>query len=168
MRKVLKVKPPHADAAAPVAPGPLERWRDPATALPEWYLPSSRPDRYLAMHNLRRRADSAARRLELAARYHRNLDGVAGVGRPPVSLSPLSCYTVRVGPEARRAVYECLWKTGIAATVLFEFLPYLNRQEFPHAWRAASEVLNLPLFESLRLADVDWISEQMARCASRD
>lgn len=164
MTKTLRIEPPKPDPAAPVHPGPFKEWCQTATQTPEWRLPSTRPDRRLAMYNLRRTEAGAAHRLQLAARYHENLAGVAGVRRPPASVHPLSFYTIRVRPEARLAVSQGLWKAGIAVTALLEFLTYLDPAEFPHTWRTASEVINLPLFEGLSAAQVDRISEQVARC----
>jgi len=149
----------------PPGPSPFERWRSADRAAPEWRRPSSGPDRRLARYNLEHCPEAAARRIELAARYHRNLEGVAGVVRPPASPYALSCYTVRVRPEARTNLWRYLWGAGIAADRLFEFLPYLDAGALPNTWRRASEVINLPLFERLALSDVDRIAEHVARWA---
>jgi len=166
MTKTLRIEPPKPDPIAPVRPGPFREWCQTAALTAEWHLPSTRPDRYMAMYNLGRTEAGAERRLQLAARYQRNLEGVAGVRRPPASPYPLSFYTIRVRPEARLAVSRGLWKAGIAVTALLEFLTYLDPQEFPETWRTASEVINLPLFEGLSAAQVDRISEHVARCVT--
>jgi dTDP-4-amino-4,6-dideoxygalactose transaminase len=164
MRKVLKIEPPKPLPDAPERHGPFREWCQTATLSAEWRLPSSRPDRYLAMYNVGRTEASASCRLELAARYHRNFEGATGIARPPASPYPLSFYTIRVRAEARLGVWQRLWKAGIAATALFEFLTYLDPREFPQTWRTAAEVINLPLFEGLSAAQADRISEQVIRC----
>jgi len=132
----------------------------------EWIYPSTYVDRGLALYNLKHADDYYHCRIALAARYHDNLRGVAGILRPGVSTYPLSHYTIRVNSSARRAIRESLWKSGIDVGALYGFPPYLAKTDYPNSERIASEILNLPLDASLSVEDVDRISECVAHAVA--
>lgn len=134
-------------------------WIGETNLSPEWFYPSTYVDRGLALYNLKHADDYYHCRIALAARYHDNLRGVPGVLRPGVSPFPLSHYTIRVNSSARRAIRESLWMAGIDVGALYGFPSYLAKTDYPNSDRIASEILNLPLDASLKVEDVDRISE---------
>ena len=118
------------------------------------------------VHNLMRHERYARRRLELAARYDENFEGNSEIVCPPRAAYPLSHYTIRVKSTARHAVRRCLWQKGLDVGMLFSFHSYLSPGEFRNTRALASEVLNLPLTESLSVGNVDRISDCARSCVS--
>jgi UDP-N-acetyl-3-dehydro-alpha-D-glucosamine 3-aminotranferase len=107
-------------------------------------------------------------RQSLAAEYNRLLDGIPGL-LPPIPREGFEHvfhqYTVRV--ERRDALQKHLAEQKIASSVYYPVPLHLQpiyaslghkRGDFPHAERAAQEVLSLPMFPELR-------KEQAARVA---
>lgn len=151
--------------AAPAAPtvGFPAAWTDDHTCGTEWRLPSTRVDRGLALRNLETAALVHAKRVALAARYHRNLSGQTGFTLPPTSPFALSHYTVRVAAEIRTRVKEELYRRGVYTISLWTFSAHLNPQDFLNASRCCAEVINLPLSPWMSEANVDGVCEHLAQ-----
>jgi dTDP-4-amino-4,6-dideoxygalactose transaminase len=133
----------------------------------EWYLPSTYLDRRLALHNLQHRTELNERRINLAARYHRNLAGAAGVISPSLAPYAMSHYTIRVPSELRDGIQAALWRLGVDAGTLFRSPSYISMNWYPNARRISGEVLNLPLDANLNNEDVDYICDCVIRCVSQ-
>jgi len=128
-------------------------------------------ERRLLLHNLAQLPEHISRRQELARRYRQNLRNHAPIVLPPDTEDILSHFTIRVPGAMRQALVSSLEQRGIEAGRLFffsyEMLEYrdfvapsrFSPKAYPNTQRIASEVVNLPLFPSLSLAQVDWISE---------
>lgn len=147
--------------------GPAD-WTGDRSQSPEWYLPSTRIDRSLAVSNADRREWFWGHRLDLARRYHQRLTGLPGVINPPESGFPFSHYSVRVPPEIRPELRRTLWRQGIDASSLFAFPWYLSRAEFPRAYARSREVINLPLSSDLDSEDVDFVCDRFADFMSEE
>lgn len=123
-------------------------------------------------------------RRRIARRYHELLGGVVEVGRPAPDTSERHVwhqYTVRVPADCRDRVVTRLRLAGIGATVYYPLPlhrqpPYRHLQQaLPHAERAATEVLSLPISPGLEesaqqrivAALGEILAEEMARGACR-
>jgi dTDP-4-amino-4,6-dideoxygalactose transaminase len=126
----------------------------------------------------------AARRA-LAARYTERLRGVPGIRTPR---TPEGCehsyylYTVRISSEGKNAaarreyVARHLGERGIASTVFYPLPLHLQplyaslggrAGELPVAERAAHEVLSLPLYAEMTVAQVDRVAEAVVEALQR-
>ncbi len=141
-------------------------WSGDESISKEWYLPSTYVDRGLALHNLQHRDEHYERRIDLAARYHRNLAGAAGVILPYLTRCAMSHYTIRVPSELRDGIQAVLWRLGVDAGTLFTCSSYLSAHKYPNARRISGEVLNLALDPSLTDDDVDYICDCVIRSVS--
>lgn len=137
------------------------------THAPEWTLPSSRVDRALALWNLQHAPEAHAQRVRLAAQYQRQLAGVAGIRCPPPAGDALSHFTVRVSADIRNQVKERLYAAGINTVTLWAFSARLSANDFPQAFRASAEVLNLPLSPWMTTAQVDFVCAALKRCVAQ-
>jgi dTDP-4-amino-4,6-dideoxygalactose transaminase len=108
------------------------------------------------------------RRLEIASIYLDQLGGVEGLTLPsPVmGCSAWSCYVVRVHDGKRNRVLAYLREQGIDAVVQYP-TPLHNQPafaskrtaKFPHAERAAQEVLSLPIWAGMTEEQIDYVIE---------
>ncbi len=110
-------------------------------------------------------------RREAALHYTLAFEGVPGVVtpfEPDWARSVYHLYVVRVAD--RDAVQQALTAAGIQSGVhypkpihLQPAYAYLNHGpgSFPHAERAASEVLSLPMFAEIRESEVDYVVDQV-------
>ncbi|MCL4523665.1 MAG: DegT/DnrJ/EryC1/StrS family aminotransferase [Acidobacteria bacterium] len=118
-----------------------------------------------------------AARQEHAARYNALLKNVPGLTTPSVAAScehVFHQYTMRIsgGGAARRdAVQKKLAARGIASTVYYPIPLHLQPMfaalghkagDFPHAERAATEVLSLPIYPELLPAQIERVAEALA------
>jgi len=113
-------------------------------------------------------AGNAARR-RLAARYREQLTGVTGVRliAEPAGSSPVyHLMVVRVAEARRDAIREALGKAGIATAIHYPRPIHLQRAyahlgqgpgSCPVAERAANEMISLPMYPDLTLAQVDQV-----------
>ncbi len=139
-------------------------WTNDTSCGAEWRLPPTRVDRSLALQNLETAAIVHARRLELAARYFRNLAGVSGLTLPPASDFALSHFTVRVPGQIRNQLKEALYRRDVYTIALWTFSAHLDPQAFPNAARCCAEVINLPLSPWMRETDVDRVCGHVIAC----
>ncbi len=139
-------------------------WSDERNRSPEWSLPSTHLDRHLALWNLQQAESDHDRRLVLARRYHENLAGANGILRPRISSRALSHYTVRVNANTRNLLKRRLINTGVNAASMWAFPKYLDKEQYPKAFRTSSEVLNLPLAPWLSDKHVDRICSALIHC----
>lgn len=128
-------------------------------------------ERRLLLNNLAQLPEHISRRLELVSRYRQNLRHHAPIVLPPESSDVLSHFTIRVPGSIRQGLVGALEERGIEAGRLFffsyEMLEYrdfvvpsrFRPKQYPNTLRTASEVVNLPLFPSLTVSQVDWICE---------
>ncbi len=130
---------------------------------PEWKLSSTRVDRGLALWNLEHARAAHVARVQLAARYQMNLAGATGVRIPKPSADALSHFTVRLDARIRNRVKAQLYAAGINTVTLWAFSGRLNPKDFPLAFRASSEVLNLPLSPGMTVNEVDFVCETLLR-----
>src|SRR5262249_48428391 len=149
-----------------VFPTVPSHWTQDRSLSKEWYLSSTQIDRRLAYFNRKRSLEYHQQRLSLAARYHRDLNGMTGVILPPASSNALSHYTVRVPTAWRDPVRTSLESLGVDTGVLFRFPGYLANEQFPNANRLSLEVINLPLDPCLSEKDIDYISDCLVRSLS--
>jgi dTDP-4-amino-4,6-dideoxygalactose transaminase len=128
--------------------------------------------------HLRRFPEWQARRRQLAERYDRQLADVAGIRRAPrprTGRHAWHLYTIRVQPAFgldRDTLSIELAARGIDCSVHFipthrqpYFLALLGDHlatEFPGADEVFSEILSLPLFQSLSLREVDRVCAAIA------
>jgi dTDP-4-amino-4,6-dideoxygalactose transaminase len=132
-------------------------WSDDSSCAAEWRLPSTYSDRRLALRNLEAAGVSHAARLEQAARYARNLDGIEGLRLPHLLGDALSHYTVRVHSQDRRRVRDELRRRGVPTLWLWPFYPHLDPDRHPNAFRLSCEVISLPLSPRLTALQVDRV-----------
>lgn len=134
---------------------------------PEWTLPSSQVDRALALRNLQHAPVAHAQRVRLAAQYQQQLAGAVGIRCPPPAGDALSHFTVRVSADIRNEVKERLYAAGINTVTLWAFSARLSANDFPQAFRASSEVLNLPLSPWMTTTQVDFVCASLKRCVAQ-
>jgi perosamine synthetase len=131
----------------------------------------------LAIPQLERLEASNVRRREHAARLSTALEGVAGVVVPAVASGRTHAfhqYTIRVTAAARLdrdALAEQLGARGIGTGIYYPRLvfdhdcyrdhPGVVASEVPEAFRAAREVLSLPVHPHLSVSDVDRVAEHV-------
>lgn len=135
---------------------------NPATTR-EWILPSTRMDRGLALWNLQHAQESYEARVDLAKRYERNLADAEGIVSPKISQDALSHFTVRVDARLRNTIKGKLYAQGINTITLWTLSPQLTQAQFPNAFRASSEVLNLPLSPWMSADQLDHLCEVLRR-----
>jgi dTDP-4-amino-4,6-dideoxygalactose transaminase len=108
-------------------------------------------------------------RQKLADRYQELLQGVAGITLPdPHSAGKLSWnqYTIRVLNGQRERIREELAQKGVSSTIyyplpmhlqpIYRHLGYQTGQ-FPEAEAAAQEVVSLPMFPEMSIAQQDYV-----------
>ncbi len=165
--RILRRKP----LAKEAAPQPPEQnsasvYQPPAGLPLPWKAPSTYLDRRLILYNLRHAHWHAELRLAQAARYHKNLQHVRGLGLPEHSNHPLSFYTIRVPAHTKKLIQDDLWQRKISTGTLFDPESHIQPEQFPNANRIAGEVLNLPINTTLKDRDIDQICQCVAQCAS--
>jgi dTDP-4-amino-4,6-dideoxygalactose transaminase len=128
--------------------------------------------------HLRHFPEWQAQRAMLADRYHRGLEGVPGIRRPPrprTGRHAWHLYVIQVEPEYgldRDTLSAELSAVGIDCSVHFiptHHQPYFRRLIGPGvdegmagADAAFSRILSLPLYQGLRLEDVDRVCTEIA------
>lgn len=105
----------------------------------------------LARRNLEQAECSSNQRVGLAETYREELQDLRTVRLPPVADAPLSHFTVRVEANHRDRVREILRCSGVDTGRLYGFPPWLSPGDYPRAFTASSEVINLPLDPTLTL-----------------
>ena len=123
----------------------------------------------LGIHQLKRAHAFAQRRAQLAALYHQALQGLPVIlppSAPAGDLHSWHLYVLRLAPDApisRDALIEHLFAQRIGCSVHYTPLhlhPYwrdrygLSAQQFPQSQRAYQAMLSLPIYTSMRDADV--------------
>lgn len=117
--------------------------------------------------------DNIHRRSIIAGRYRealKNVKGIRHVAQPPGSEGNHAYFPILVGPEYplnRDALFELLRVNGIVARryfyplisnmPMYAQLPSSDPSRLPRATEAASQVLCLPIYPALDLANVDKI-----------
>ncbi|MEN6457550.1 MAG: DegT/DnrJ/EryC1/StrS family aminotransferase [Thermoguttaceae bacterium] len=133
-------------------PNRLDRaWTEPMTAL----------NRKLAWANLQQAAQSAALRQRQAEQYRRHLEPLGLVRGFGENAFPQSHFPICVAPAQRLAVRAYLRRHGIDTGTLFPFPAQLRREDYPHAARAAAEVVLLPLGQVLRIEEVEMVARRV-------
>jgi perosamine synthetase len=131
----------------------------------------------IAIPQLERLAVSNARRRAHASRLSAGLRGLAGIVTPVVAVGRthvFNQYTIRVTGAAglgRDALAARLCARGVATgtyypRVVFDYdcyraHPGVHVSEVPEAFRAAGEVLSLPVHPGLSVSDVDRVIEEV-------
>jgi dTDP-4-amino-4,6-dideoxygalactose transaminase len=108
-------------------------------------------------------------RQKLADRYHELLQGLVGITLPDVhSIGRLSWnqYTIRVLNGQRERVREELAQKGVSSTIYYPLPMHLQpvyrhlgyqMGQFPEAEAAAQEVVSLPMFPEMSVAQQDYV-----------
>jgi len=107
-------------------------------------------------------------RRQLAAAYHRSLEGAKNIERPPLAEgASYSHYVVKLAD--RKAFIDHMERAGINVGTLFDYAvpglvayrPYCMGEAFPHAEELAARVVNLPNYPGLHIA----LAERIAHAA---
>jgi dTDP-4-amino-4,6-dideoxygalactose transaminase len=121
------------------------------------------------------REPSSAARRERAARYRTGLEKIAGVGvvaESPGSTPVYHLMIIRVPAERRDAIRDGLGKQGVSTAI--HYPTPIHRQHAyaqldkgvgscPVAERAAQEMISLPMYPALALADVDRVVDAIGK-----
>lgn len=118
---------------------------------------------------LRRLDDANARRRALAARYRERLAGkVRLIDEAPGSAPVYHLMVVRVDAARRDAVRDALGKAGVATAIHYPTPIHLQRAyadlrqpPCPVAERAVKEMISLPMFPDLTVAQVDYVCDAL-------
>ena len=123
----------------------------------------------LGIHQLKKAHAFAQRRAEIAALYHRALQGLPVILPPAAPAGDLHAwhlYVLRLAPQSplsRDALIEHLFEQRIGCSVHYTPLhlhPYwrdrygLSAVQFPHSQQAYEAMLSLPIYTSMTDADV--------------
>jgi len=127
----------------------------------EWIEPMTPVNRVLALHNLRQAANSATFRQAQAEIYYRRLEPLGVVRGISSTALPQSHFPIRIAASARDLVRRYLRKRGVDTGTLFTFSPTLREVDYPHAARAAEEVVLLPMGERIGLDEVSAIAKHV-------
>jgi dTDP-4-amino-4,6-dideoxygalactose transaminase len=130
-----------------------------ANALPpEWTLPTTDLNRRLALHDLGHSVQNADLRRRQAEIYSGCLVESGIMRGPRIKALPQSHFPVRVSSTVRNRMCDYLRGRGIDTSTLFPFPVHLNRDCYPHAAKAADEVVTLPLGPTIGLHEVKMVS----------
>jgi dTDP-4-amino-4,6-dideoxygalactose transaminase len=139
---------PVSDRAAPTLP-------------PQWTRPMTALNRKLALYNLHHSLENADLRHRQAEIYLRSMAEsgvVSGIGSENL---PQSHFPVRLPSAVRKAMCDYLRARGIDTSTLFPLPAGLSREHYPHAAKAADEVITLPLGPNITLDDVRMVSQRV-------
>jgi dTDP-4-amino-4,6-dideoxygalactose transaminase len=124
----------------------------------QWTHPMTTINWKAALYNLRHITDSADLRLSQAEVYSSLLVASGAVHGPGTNALPQSHFPIRIPAAVRDDICDYLRGRGIDTGTLFPFPARLSRDRYPHAARAADEVVTLPLGPGITLGDVRMIS----------
>ena len=103
-------------------------------------------ERKLAKTNLAGAADNRSLRRRQAAEYYRRLEPLGVIRGFDGESLPESHFPIRVAVDGTQRIFGDTWQ--VAASIrppIFPFPRGLSRAHYPHAARAADEVILLPL-----------------------
>jgi len=130
-----------------------------ANALPpEWNRPTTDLNRRLALHNLRTSGQNAELRRRQAEIYSKCLVDPGIVRGPGTKALPQSHFPIRLSSAVRNRMCDYLRGRGVDTSILFPFPVELSRDCYPHAAKAAEEVVTLPLGPTITSGDVKRVS----------
>ena len=129
------------------------------TLPPEWTQPMTALNRKLALHNLRHSLQNSDLRRSQAEIYFKCLVESGTVRAPGGKALPQSHFPIRLPSNIRNAMCDYLRGRGIDTSTLFPFAAGLNRARYPHAAKAADEVITLPLGPTITMGEVRMVSE---------
>ena len=130
-----------------------------ANALPpEWTRPTTDLNRRLALHNLRTSGQNAELRRRQAEIYSKCLVDPGIVRGPGTKALPQSHFPIRLSSAVRNRMCDYLRGRGVDTSILFPFPVELSRDCYPHAAKAAEEVVTLPLGPTITSGDVKRVS----------
>lgn len=119
----------------------------------------------IGIAQLRKAAQMRAAREKNILLYHENLGCAKGLILPPI-VEGAACSHYSLRTRDRDALLKVFEKHGVQAGTTFDYclpLTSVYRKysdgEFPNAQEAASQVLNLPIYPSLRASAMDSICE---------
>lgn len=141
--------------------------------LPADYMPDDIAMAYpdfqarVGLVQLRKLDAMLAKRRALAELYDRELANVPGLDRAPiVPGATYAYYTPRINRREESDFGRRMLAQGVAVDQLFEYaLPLLKayrpyaKGEYPRAEQAAREVVNLPLYPGLSVADARYVAD---------
>ena len=128
---------------------------------PQWTRPMTAVNRKLALYSLRHITESSDLRRLQAEIYSRLLVEPGAVRGPAIDALPQSHFPVRIPAAVRDEMCDHLRGRGIDTGTLFPLPAGLSRDRYPHAARAADEVVTLPLGPSVSLDEVRMISDRV-------
>ena len=131
--------------------GPAAQWTRPMTMM-NWKV---------ALYNLRHIAESADLRRSQAEVYSHMLVEPGEVRGPRLNALPQSHFPMRVPAAFRDDICDYLRRRGIDTGTLFPFPIGLHRDDYPHAARAADEVVTLPLGPAITTTEVHMIAQRV-------
>ena len=131
-------------------------------ALPhEWTYPMTALNRKLALHNLRHSAQNSELRRSQAEIYSSSLVETGIVRGPGNKALPQSHFPIRVPSHTRNTMCDYLRGRGIDTSTLFPLPAGLSHDCYPHAAKAAAEVITLPLGPNITLDEVRMVSQRV-------
>jgi perosamine synthetase len=125
----------------------------------------------VGLAQLRKLDTVLARRRALAELYDREFHGVPGLSPAPiVAGATYSQYTLRIARRDEINITLRMLACGVSVDQTFDYaLPYLKpyrpyaRSEYPCAEQAAREVVNLPSYPNLSVANAQYIAASIRR-----
>jgi perosamine synthetase len=126
----------------------------------------------IGLAQLRKLDGMLGKRRALATLYTQALSDVAAIHPAPlIEGATYSFYTLRVPRRDKIGFRKCMARYGISVDQSYDYaLPYLRpyrsfaREEYPRALQAASEVVNLPNYPGLSLADARLVADCVRHC----
>lgn len=117
------------------------------------------------------------RRIEIAARYRKNLSGNANIGFLPVRPQDKAVYHLfPIFVSNRDNIRVELQKLGVETMIhypilttsqpCFSHLKYKNK-DFPNAYRQASSEISLPLYPEITNQEIDYVSESLLKVVNQ-
>jgi dTDP-4-amino-4,6-dideoxygalactose transaminase len=154
---------PPTERVEEIPPG----WSQNETMGREWKEGATSLDCRLSAWNLERAAYFQEVRTKLARRYRENLEGVEDLICPRTSPAALSHFTIRVDPAHRDRLRQLLFQAGLNTITMWDFPRFLDRAQFPNAFRRSREILNLPLIPGMSIRRLDGICDDLKRCLTQ-
>lgn len=125
----------------------------------QWTSPMTALNRQLALYNLRHAAQDSGLRRSQAEIYSRLLVESGATRGPGSKALPQSHFPILLPSAGRDKMCDYLRGRGIDTGTLFPFPAGLSGDLYPHAAKAAGEVVTLPLGPAITLDEVRMVSE---------